>query len=390
MQPRLRFDIGWRDLMSICLPVRSDEQALTAVIAARAPSGTVAVVGLSVRSLFDAILSEVAEARPVAMSAVNIADMAALVRAHGCEVRPIDIGLASLAPTAEAVAMACRGDAGIVVLAHLYGKRNAVEPLEQAGNPPRRLVIEDCAQAFDGTLKLAPGADIALYSFGPIKTATALGGAIGLFRDPDLATRVERRMAQWPIRSDRWFMRRAAKFALLKLVSTRPIYSLLFAGLRWAGRDPDKALGSLARGFPSNEKITEAVRFRPPPRLLRLLGRRLTKWSPPSPATHSLLERLSARFTVPGREAAPPHWWLAPLLADDPDALVAFLRRQGFDATRGTTSMRALRDEAGSAPPNAGHLMEKVVYLPKPVDDRTGDRLAAVIERYVSAPSRPR
>jgi len=49
------------------------------------------------------------------------------------------------------------------------------------------LVIEDCAQAFTGQDYTGhPETDVAMFSFGSIKTMTALGGALLRVKDADL------------------------------------------------------------------------------------------------------------------------------------------------------------------------------------------------------------
>ena len=130
----------------------------------------------------------------------------------------------------------------------------------------------------------------------------------------------------------------------------------------------------------SGRPITEAVRHRPPLRLLRLLDRRLRRWKAPPDATSAVVERLSRILPVPGLAGRPSHWWLAPILSNNPDQLIAALRRKGYDATRGTTSMRAITDDAGRTPPQATRLIESVVYLPKPRNAAAATRLAAAVE----------
>jgi perosamine synthetase len=384
MQPRLRLDIGWRDLASVLLPGRLDRLDLVEIIKRAAPVDTTAVVGLSVRSLFDALLSETPKTAQVVLSAVTIQDMAALVRAHDREVRSMDIDIATLFPTPNAISEACGRDAGLIVVAHLYGGRSPIAPLAQAATSPERLVVEDCAQAFDGELTLSDGADVALYSFGPIKKATALGGSIGLFRDAALARRVEARLEQNPILPDSWLIKRVMKFACLKLLGTPWMYALLLATLKRLGKDPEPFIGTLARGFPGASSIADAVRFQPPARLLRLLGRRLRLWSPRPDATPALLDRLAARLTVPGIANRPRHWWLAPIVTSTPESVISALRDSGYDATRGTTSMRAIADDTGRIPERAKELIEHVVYVPKPANAKEAERLAAAVEAAVS------
>lgn len=382
MQPRLRLDIGWRDLASIWQPVRRPAE-FDSQIALHAPADVFPVAGLSVRSLFLALLQETSRTRPVAMSAVTVADMAALARTCGCSVRPIDVEMGGLLPTPDAACQACGDDTGLIVLAHLFGSRGSVEAIAALCAAPDRLIVEDCAQAFDGTLRLSPGADVALYSFGPIKTATALGGAVGLFRDQALAESVQRRMADWPALGDGWLLRRSLKYAALKLIGTPPIFGLFMALLTRLAGDPDAVIGSLARGF-AGRPIHEAVRRRPPPRLLRLLARRLDSWTIPADVTGPVLDRLSRHLTVPGLVARPAHWWLAPVLVPKAERLIATLRSLGYDATRGTTSMRALADESGSTPEVAARLIASVVYLPKPRNAAAAERLNRAVERALA------
>lgn len=49
------------------------------------------------------------------------------------------------------------------------------------------------------------------------------------------------------------------------------------------------------------------------------------------------------------------------MIAGDPQALIRTLRRAGFDATRGTTSIAAI---GAPPPPRAAELMERVVFVP--------------------------
>jgi len=385
MLPRLRLDIGWLDLASALLPPRRSIADLEQAIGAHAPAHGTAVVALSVRTLYDALLAETGTA-PVVMSAVTINDMAELVRANGRELHIVDLGPRTLSPSPDSVKALCdQTDAGMVVIAQLYGSRADLQPLAGACRQPGRLIVEDCAQAFDGALHLPQGVDVALYSFGPIKVATALGGAVGLFRDPTLAERVRRRLATYAPLPESWFVRRIVKFLVLKFLNLTPVYSTLLAALRLAGRDPDETLGNMARGFAGGQSIAEAVRHRPPRRLLALLARRLNTWKPRADATHLLLDRLGSRLTVPGLATRPRHGWLAPVMVSDPRTLVAALRKDGFDATTGATSMGVIRDDHGNSAPEAQRMMGSIVYLPKPPDSATATALANSVERALGA-----
>jgi perosamine synthetase len=383
MQPRLKLDIGWLDLASVWLPQRRSRAELEAKIASPLPRDFHPVIALSVRSLFDALLAETMRGRPVAISAVNVADMATLLRAHGCELRPIDIQLDDLLPSPQAAGGACGADAGMLLIAHLFGGRADIRPIVEACRNDNRLIVEDCAQAFDGRIALTPGADVALYSFGPIKVATALGGAVGLFHDRELAERVKLRMEQWPILRESWFLKRAAKFTLLKTASAPWIYALVLRAIRMSGRDAEQVIGGMARGFGSSRPIHEAVRHRPPTRLLRLLERRLRTWTAPKDASRDLLDSIREHAEVPGSARMDRRWWLAPVLVKNPDAIVAHLQGHGYDATRGATSMRAVASDGGPPPAQASRLIGEVVYLPKPADREGAAKLATAFEQAI-------
>ena len=97
-----------------------------------------------------------------------------------------------------------------------------------------------------------------------------------------------------------------------------------------------------------------------------------------------LLGRLDPSIPRPGGAAAKHAYWLVPILAREPDALCRALRSEGFDATRGTTSMRVV--EAPDADlTNARRLLDEVVYLPVSarVPDAELARLAALCNRLL-------
>jgi dTDP-4-amino-4,6-dideoxygalactose transaminase len=381
--PRLALDIGWRDLASLA---RRPPQGLDATLTRFAPDGAHLATGLSARSLFDALLAELAlpPGAEVAMSAVNIEGMAQIVRAHGLTVRPIDLEPGALAPTPAAVSAALGPRSGLVLLAHLYGARTETREIAAVCRARGVPLVEDCAQAFDGALTLGVGADVALYSFGPIKTATALGGGLALIRDNHLAERVRARLAAYRPLSDGWFLRRTAKYALLKTLNRPRAYGLVLGAIRAAGHDPESVIGGLARGFAGGDLLAR-IRRAPPPRLLALLARRLRDAAPPhgrQARAEAVLGALRQPLAAAVPRAPGATWWLCPVLSHDPDRLVAELRRLGFDATRGATSLRALEAPAASAP-QARRLMREVVYLPVTpyLTGEASRRLAAAVRR---------
>ncbi|MDO8409241.1 MAG: DegT/DnrJ/EryC1/StrS family aminotransferase [Phenylobacterium sp.] len=385
----MKFDIGWRSLLWATAgpPVRkarADRASLK--LRQHFHQGT-AVAGLSVRTIFDALLSELAlpGGSTVLMSGVNVQNMADIVRQHQLEVRGVDIDLERLSPAAGAL-LDAQHDTGaqLCVVAHLFGSTNRISDaarLRERGV----FVVEDAAQAFAAPYRGCTETDVTLYSFGPIKRCTALGGGVAVFQNADLAARVQARLDTYPQRSDIWYRRRALKYLVLKALSTPLAFAALHRSLAWLGRDPDEFLGGIARGF-SGPSLVEALRARAPARLLALLAAQVTRTDDSSTRAELCREVLDGLPKgVRLGDAADTHaYWVLPVLAADPDSVVASLRRAGFDATRGATSLRAL---SPTDTPVATRLMANIVYVPHPIalDRHTRDRLRmAMAEALVS------
>ncbi len=311
------------------------------------------------------------------MSAINVENMADIVQAHGLEVVTVDVDVATLLPPPGAFLKAQTATgAELCVAAQLFG---AVSEIADAEALQKRgvIVIEDAAQAFAGKFHAGdPQADISLFSFGPIKRATALGGAIGLFRDGQLAARIETRLSTYPQRSDFWFRQRALKYLGLKLFSLPLPYWVIIKTLTVLGKDPDTTIGSVARSF-SGQTLLQAIRWKPPFRM-RLLINAQTSQPQDYQTRHRTCRNFAGRLPPVvvelGQKARDHAFWLFPILAPNPEVLISHLRANGFDATRGATSMRVLQPEKT---PHAKALMEKIVYLPNPADlpRRHQDRL---------------
>lgn len=94
MKPRLKLDIGFKDLLSVFMSVAEDEASLRLDVAHSFGGDRPVVIGLSVRTLFDAALTTLIpslKARSIVMSAVNIETMALIAESHGLTVHAVDI-----------------------------------------------------------------------------------------------------------------------------------------------------------------------------------------------------------------------------------------------------------------------------------------------------------
>ena len=203
MIPRKRIEIGWADLASGLLAcvvpgalVGGARAAAKVESAWRTARGNLAC--LSVRSGFDALLSvlQLPAGSEVLVSAVTIRDMTRIIEAHGLIAVPVDVDHQTLAVSRAALERALSPRTRMVLVAHLFGSRMPMRDVVEFSNKNNILLIEDGAQAYTGDgWRGDISSDVCLFSFGSIKTATALGGAVMTFRDTELPDRVRDAMS---------------------------------------------------------------------------------------------------------------------------------------------------------------------------------------------------
>lgn len=252
-----------------------------------------------------------------------------------------------------------------------------MDPVVRLARQHDLVVIEDCAQAFVGRGYAGHNrSDCCLFSFGPIKTATALGGAVLRIRDPKLHAEMATLLSAYPQQTRQSYAARLAKYAVLSGLSTPGIYGLLIGVCRAAGVDYDRALGNAAHAFGTRDFFA-AIRRRPCDPLRLMLQRRIATFAARgrerlrtrTARGAQLAARLPAR-TVVGT-ANPTHtYWVLPVRVARPAGVVAALRQAGFDATT-RSSMVVVRERVGPAESRASpeslqvkHWLEEMIYLP--------------------------
>ncbi len=376
MIPRKKLDIRWSDLFwalgRTFLPDRR-EAGERALEEEWDPHGR-SVVTLSVRSAFDMILTELAlpEGSEILMSAVTIGDMATIAEAHGLVVVPVDLDMDTLAVTPESLRRAWSPAARILVVAHLFGSRMPLDEVEGWCRRRGVFLVEDAAQSWTGDgYRGHPGADVALFSFGPIKTNTALGGGLARFRDPELAVAVRARARRHPPQPPRRFRLRVLKYLAIQALLLRPVYAAFVRVVPWlTGTTHDAVVNGAVRGF-AGGALLQGIRHRPCGALVALLRRRLqsdtaARVEARVEAALGVLARV-AHLPRPGRRSAFHSHWVIPVEVDDPEEAGARLRAIGVDATRGASSLRALPPPEGSpdrSAPEAARVMRRILYLP--------------------------
>jgi dTDP-4-amino-4,6-dideoxygalactose transaminase len=325
-----------------------------------------------VRSAFDLLLGALAlpPGSEVLMSALNVKGMIRIVRAHGLVPVPVDLEPGDLAPSPAALERAITPSSRMLVAAHLFGARYELDPLLAVARRHGLLVVEDCAQAFAPGFTGHPDADAALFSFGPIKTATALGGALARVRDPALRERMRKIQTAWPIHGRGAFARRALAFAALKLLTSRPLFAVVARAFLLSGRDYEDPVADAARGIAP--LATEAqLRLQPGAPMLALLARRLARFDRDRAAARAgagraLYERLAGCAPCPA--ARNPHhaFWVFPVLVDAPEGVIEALRRRGFDAAnlRRSAAVDPPADRPALEPAVARSALARLVVLP--------------------------
>ena len=341
MWPCKQLDLSWRlwrFALGCCLAPSPWEEAADRVERLW-PSGRGVLACLNVRSAFDLYL-RVRQWPPgdeIVFSALTVPDMPAIARRHGLRVVPIDVDADTGAWRADHLERVIGPKTRAVVLTHPFGTRLDVAPAVAIARARGIAVVEDCAQAYRGPGWTGhPDADLSLFSFGPMKTATALGGAVAHVRNPETLERMRRRHGFLPVQSTAAFLGRLLLAGALKCAANPRIYGALAAVLGTLGADREDWAHRLTR---NTRPGTAELRQRPCAALLALLARRFAEGDAPvtrrtGPGT-ALFDALGPGVCLPTRDAEAHAYWMVPVLVPDPEECKRVLRRAGFDAMSG-------------------------------------------------------
>ena len=358
------------------------------------------VVGLSVRSLLDLYLtsksypagSEILLAPPVTIPA-----MANIIEYHDLRLVGIDLpridGETRWGVDVEAVRKAVSDKTVALMLVHPFGCRIAdsstMKDLRKIANEHSLDIIEDCAQSYTGiclsTKKKhthlgylgSEDADVSLFSFGPIKTSTALGGGVAVLRCCDGVAKSMRRMQEslYQPQSTASYYVRLLKCTFVHLASQSPhCCGFIKTLLDSVGVEYDWLVMKLTRGFDCRGGQQEAIRQirrRPCPALLALLNRRLRQ-------SHLVYEKADERLrrcesfakvlarsemsnlsTLKSTDGGDMHNWLFPVFTSRPVHTSRSLNSMGFDAPCGMTQLRPVENCD-----RAKEVFDHIMYLP--------------------------
>ena len=357
-----------------------------------------ALACLAVRSAFDLFL-RVQRWPPgdeVIFSALTVPDMPRIAALHGLKPVALDIDPLTTRWDHDQLDRLIGPRTRAIVLAHLFGTRLDIGPAASTARRHDIAVIEDCAQAYAGTAYRGhPEADLAVFSFGPMKTGTALGGAIAGVRSPTVLAAMRRLRDDDPVQSTGGYWRRLMRYGAFKALAQPRLFGALTTAVEKLGIDREQWLHGATRSLVGDGGIVPSrnvspkswiggLRRRPCAALLRLLVRRLADGD-------ELLEERSRRGAVltgaigphvalPTRSATPHGHWMVPVLACDRVGLVRDLRNAGFDAMSGRL---AVVNGNARETPGAARLA-KAVYVPfdPSMPERELERLGELVTRF--------
>lgn len=391
MRPRQNIDIGITQLLKglarCALPIARQE--IRASVEDKFSDHSFhAVSALSVRTGLDLFLqaANFPVGSEVLVSALTIPDVKRIIEHHNLKVVSIDVDPATLAPKLDNANRLAGPKTVAILIAHLFGTRVPVEPWiafahiahrERYGQPLQ--LWEDCAQAFiglDDPHLNHDQTDVAMFSFGPIKTSTALGGAVLRFRDRSIADSVKRKRDELPIHSRIRFSKRLVKYLALKFLSHPRFFPWFVRRVERKGMTLNEVISQAMRGF-SGDELFSKLRHQMCTPQIALLHTRLQenhsgRIQQRSSNGRRLADQLADHIERPG-QAMHSSYWVFPILCDSPEQVQVQLLDAGFDSTiRPTLRAIASTDENNTnwigdrpmAPSDAIICQQRSIYVP--------------------------
>jgi perosamine synthetase len=374
MWVRLQLDFGWWDLAygmtRLFQPLDADHWS--EAIEKRWSIEGHALATLSVRSGLDLLLGAMQwpMGSEIVYSALNIPDMMMVARQHGMVPVPADLDLERLAPNLELLEQAITPRTRAILIAHLYGNFVDMAPVADLARKHGLMLIEDCAENYDGRYRGFPEADVSLFSFGPLKTATALAGGVLRARDSALIARLKANHERWPRQTRADYFNRLCKYGTMKFFGGRWIYAETRKLARVVAGDVDKLIHYTAKSFRDDE-IMRRLRHRPSGPLLASMARRLDHFDHERIRQRTengklLADLLRGHVFCPGADVTPHNYWLFPVLMKTPAKAIAALEAAGFDATQ-PSSMKVVEapaDRPELDPMLARKALEQIILVP--------------------------
>jgi perosamine synthetase len=351
----------------------------------------------SERSGFDVLLQAL-DLKPgdeILFSALNVRAMIKVVNQLGLVPVPIDLDLQTMGPRLDILEKAITPRSKVFVAAHLFGSRIDLAPSFALVKSRGIVAVEDCAQAFNGREYLgSPLADVIMFSFGPIKTATALGGGLLRVPDPGLLQKMRNVQASYPVQSERQQRKRIFKFMGLKAATSPTGLGAIYRFYKSRGKDYEDSLANKVRDVAPLATVNK-MRMQCSATLLWLMNRRLYTFDSAYIQTRKrkgelFTSLLDCSLRLPGQKNRHHDYWVYPVLLAHPKKLIAALRESGFDAADLPRSQHisAPQDRPDLEPAVAAEVMRDIVIVPCYADMSEAElRRQAKIVNAIAMPS---
>ena len=391
--PRKKLDYSFGNVLSaltMTIVPRLDKSKIINEIENLWPMENV-ITGLSVRTIFDSLLTtkKFEKGSEVIMTGITIPDMVKIVESHGLKIVPIDVDMETLQLKKEALYKAISKKTVMIVVAHLFGSRMEMGPVYKALDKRSDvLIIEDCAQAYNGINGYTKQSktDISMFSFGSIKSITALGGAIGFTMDKKLKKEINNNISKYPKIKNAEFRKKVLKYIALKILSNTFIYGFFISICRLLKIDYDKAIISTVR-MVQDDSLFEAIRKEPASSQLRYLLYRLTSMKENHISQRKevgdFVKNLLKNCDIHGSSNPTHSYWLFPIRSPRREKLVRSLRDSGFDATFTSTQLIPIKkpDKDDNALFECEKYMSETIYIPvyETMSKKSLDKLARIV-----------
>lgn len=324
---------------------------------------------LSVRTGFDLLLTALKLERgtEILVTNINIPDMFAIMAEHGLKVIPLAVDKHTLGISVDQLKYAITPKTKLLLITHLFGAVMSTEPLLQVAKANRLIVIEDCAQAYDGVYQGNLQSDVAMFSFGLIKTNTALTGALLHFNNQTLFTEVSALNRQLPVQPTKIYFKKILNATLIKSFTQRLPFQWAYTLCKYLNKDFDAWLSGFTRGFPG-AALMRKIRHQPCNANLSMLHYKYSQdissqIQQRKALAAQLLQGLNEHYLVGTANAQHTHWVL-PINVPEPVSLVEKLRGAGFDATSKASSLVRFKSESPSLGIQNELALENLIYLP--------------------------
>jgi len=324
---------------------------------------------LSVRTGFDLLLSALKLERgsEILVTNINIPDMFAIMAEHGLKVVPLTVDKDTLGISVGQLKDAITPNTKLLLITHLFGAVMSTDALLQEAKAHDLIVIEDCAQAYDGVYQGNLQSDVVMFSFGLIKTNTSLTGALLHFNDQMLFAEVSALNRQLPVQSAKIYFKKILNATLIKLFTKRLPFQWAYALCKRSSRDFDALLSGFTRGFPG-AALMKKIRHQPCAANLLMLRHKYyqdisKQIQQRRVLAAQLLQGLDKRYLIGLANTQHTHWVL-PIEVPDSVSLVEKLRGTGFDATSKASSLVKFKDGNSVFGTENELMLENLIYLP--------------------------